>query len=62
MKVETPTTVPLAAPVAIPMDFGFGFLPTCADFAAVGGIGRIESRTVPRPLTTLLRQHCALTI
>jgi len=62
MKAEAPATVSLGASVATPMDFGFGVMPTRADFAAVSGIDRIESRTVPRPLTTLLRQHCALTI
>ena len=62
MKAETPATVTLGAPVATSMDFGFGFMPTRADFAAISGIGRIESRTILRPVTTLLRQHCALII
>lgn len=60
MKAETPTTAHLAAAVATPMVFGFE-LPH-ADFATLIRVARIESKAVPRPAATLLRQHCALTI
>lgn len=60
MKAEAPPTVALATLVAVPMEFGF--LPRWNDVVACNAIGWIESRAVPRPETTLLRQHCALTI
>lgn len=62
MMAEPPATVSLGSPVASPTDFHSGFMPTRINFVAVSGIGLIESRTIPRPLDTLLRQHCALTI
>lgn len=60
MKAEAPTTAHVAAPIALPMVFGV--VPPMADFATLIRVVRIESKTVPRPVTTLLRQHCALTI
>ncbi len=60
MKAETPTTAHVAAPVAVPMVFGIE--PPRADVATLVRIVRIESRAVYRPATSLLRQHCALTI
>lgn len=60
MKAEAPPTVALATLVAVPMEFGFQ--PPWDGVVARSVVGRIESRAVPRPETTLLRQHCALTI
>ena len=60
MRAEAPTTAHVAAPVAAAMVFGIE--PPAADFATRIRVVRIESRAVPRPVTTLLRQHCALTI
>ena len=58
MKAQEASTVPLT--VAAPMQFAF--LPPWGDAVTRRVIGRIESRAVPRPETTLLRQHCALII
>lgn len=60
MKAETPTTAHMAAPAALPMVFGFE--PPRADLATLIRVARIESKALPRPVATLLSQHCALTI
>lgn len=59
-KAEAPTTPNFTALVALPVvDIGFAPYP---DFRAAFVVSRVESRAVPKPPTTLLRQHCALTI
>lgn len=60
MKAEMPPTVALATLVAVPMEFGV--LSPLRDSVARNLTGWIELRGVPRSETTLLRQHCALTI
>lgn len=60
LKAESPAKVNASLPVALPM--AVGFAPPTADLSQVVRVVRKESRAVPRPETTLLRQHCALTI
>lgn len=60
MKAEAPTTAHVAAPVVSAMVFGFE--PPVADLATLIRIVRIESKAVARPMMTLLRLHCALTV
>jgi hypothetical protein len=60
MKGDAPTTAHTAMPVSVAMIFGIE--PPHADLATLIRVVRIESKAVPRPETTLLRLHCALTI
>lgn len=60
MKAESQTTAHITVPVSVAMVFGFE--PPQADRAILIRVVRIASKAVSRPLMTLLRQHCALTI
>lgn len=60
MKAEARASVDLAPSAAAPMVFGLPS-PVVEVSIRVRAV-RIEARAVHRPVTSLLRQHCALTI
>lgn len=68
MTAQSPSTMHLASlwgvgeRIGVEVGAAFGIQPLPPDFAFRIYALRFESRAVPKPATTLLRQHCALTI